>query len=161
MTVAHVVSSVKGTGAYGTGLVGTHAVSDALATTTFAAVLPVAALLSEQDAAISSALLDFLQLGIGGALLGVAGGWLISRIGFQIETSGELLLFVLVHILLAWSLSEWLGSSLPLAALVAGATAASVSAAPPLGAIVSYYKKYRTAFIPAVLWARRCFHSYG
>ena len=128
MTVAHVVSSVKGTGAYGTGLVGTHAISDALATTTFAAVLPVAALLSEQDAAISSALLDFLQLGIGGALLGVAGGWLISRIGFQIETSGELLLFVLVHILLAWSLSEWLGSSLPLAALVAGATAASVSA---------------------------------
>lgn len=127
MTIAHIVSSVRARGSYPTGIVGTHAVSDALATTTFAAVLPIALLLSDEAADISSALLDFVQLGIGGAVLGLLGGWFISRLGFQIETSGELLLFVLVHIVIGWTISGWLDISLPLAALVAGATAATVS----------------------------------
>ncbi|MDE0874600.1 MAG: cation:proton antiporter, partial [Acidimicrobiales bacterium] len=100
MTIAHIVSSVKARGSYAIGVVGTHAVSDALATTTFAAVLPIATVLADQDADISAAVLDFVQLGIGGAVLGLLGGWFISRLGFQIETSGELLLFFLVHILL-------------------------------------------------------------
>jgi NhaP-type Na+/H+ or K+/H+ antiporter len=108
MTISHIVSSTKSTGNFPVGLVGTHAVSDALATTTFAAVLPVATLLSDVDADVSGALLDFVQLGIGGVVLGLAGGWFISRLGYQIETSGELLLFVLVHILLGWSIAAWL-----------------------------------------------------
>ena len=127
MTIAHIVSSVKATGNYAVGVVGTHAVSDAFATTTFAAVLPIATILADQDADVSAAVLDFVQLGFGGAALGLLGGWFISRLGFQIETSGELLLFVLVHILLGWSIADWLDISLPLAALMAGATAASVS----------------------------------
>ena len=127
MTIAHIVSSVRARGSYPTGIVGTHAVSDALATTTFAAVLPIALLLSDEAADIGSAMLDFVQLGIGGAVLGLLGGWFISRLGFQIETSGELLLFVLVHIVIGWTISGWLDISLPLAALVAGATAATVS----------------------------------
>ena len=127
MTIAHIVSSAKAVGSYPTGIVGTHAVSDALATVTFAAVLPIATLLVNEDTDVAAAVVDFVQLGIGGAVLGLAGGWLISRLGFQIETSGELLLFVLVHVMLGWSLAAWLDISLPLAALVAGATAASVS----------------------------------
>ncbi len=127
MTIAHIVSSVRAAGSYPTGVVGTHAVSDALATVTFAAVLPIATILADQDADVSAAVVDFIQLGIGGTVLGLVGGWMISRLGFQIETSGELLLFVLVHILLGWSVAEWLEISLPLAALVAGATAATVS----------------------------------
>ena len=70
MTIAHIVSSVKARGSYAIGVVGTHAVSDALATTTFAAVLPIATVLADQDADISAAVLDFVQLGIGGAVLG-------------------------------------------------------------------------------------------
>lgn len=127
MTIAHIVSSVRARGSYPTGVVGTHAVSDALATTTFAAVLPVALLLSDEAANVTSALADFVKLGIGGAVLGLIGGWFISRLGFQIETSGELLLFVLVHVLIGWTIAGWLDISLPLAALVAGATAATVS----------------------------------
>ena len=100
MTIAHIVSSVKARGSYPTGIVGTHAVSDALATTTFAAVLPIALLLSDEAADVGSALFDFVQLGIGGAVLGLILGLFISRLGFQIETSGELLLFVLVHIVI-------------------------------------------------------------
>ena len=127
MTIAHIVSSVRARGSYPTGIVGTHAVSDALATTTFAAVLPIALLLSDEAADIGSALLNFVQLGIGGAVLGLMLGWFISRLGFQIETSGELLLFVLVHIVLGWTIAGFLDISLPLAALIAGATAATVS----------------------------------
>ncbi len=127
MTISHIVTSARAAGAYPTGIVGTHAVSDALATVTFAAVLPIATILADQDADVAGAVVDFVQLGIGGAVLGLAGGWFISRLGYQIETSGELLLFVLVHILLGWSISNWLDISLPLAALVAGATASSVS----------------------------------
>lgn len=126
MTIAHIVSSTKSLGSYPTGVIGTHAVADALATTTFAAVLPVA-LVTVGSSSVSAAVLDFIQLGIGGALLGLLGGWMISRVGFQIETSGELLLFVLVNVMLGWVIASWLDISLPLAALVAGATAATVS----------------------------------
>ncbi len=124
MTIAHIVSTTKASGSYPTGVVGTHAVSDALATTAFAAVLPIA-VLSIGASTISTALLDFVQLGIGGAVLGLLGGWMISRVGFQIETSGELLLFVLVNVMLAWVVAGWLDISLPLAALFAGASAAT------------------------------------
>ena len=118
---------MRARGSYPTGIIGTHAVSDALATTTFAAVLPIALLLSDEAADVGGAILNFVQLGIGGAVLGLILGWFISRLGFQIETSGELLLFVLVHIVIGWTISGWLDISLPLAALVAGATAATVS----------------------------------
>lgn len=125
LTIAHVVSSAKATGSYPAGLISSHAVCDALAATTFAAVLPVATLLADDDATVNEAVGNFIRLGIGGAALGLAFGWLIARFGFQIETSGELLLFVLVHLLVGWAISDWLEISLPLAALVAGGTAAT------------------------------------
>ena len=128
MTIAHVISSRRASGEYAEGLIGTHAVSDALATTTFAAILPVATLLATTDPNTSEAIFDFVQLGIGGFALGIALGWLIARLGIQIETSGELLLFVLVHILVSWSVADRLDISLPLAALVGGAVASSISA---------------------------------
>ncbi|WP_420444024.1 cation:proton antiporter [Candidatus Poriferisodalis sp.] len=148
MTIAHIVSSVRARGSYPTGIVGTHAVSDALATTTFAAVLPIALLLSDEAADIGSALFDFVQLGIGGAVLGLLLGLFISRLGFQIETSGELLLFVLVHIVIGWTLAGWLDISLPLAALVAGATAATVS---PQSFSVRLFRTIKTVEQPLYL----------
>ncbi|WP_420624073.1 cation:proton antiporter [Candidatus Poriferisodalis sp.] len=148
MTIAHIVSSVRARGSYPTGIVGTHAVSDALATTTFAAVLPIALLLSDEAADIGSALINFVQLGIGGAVLGLIGGWFISRLGFQIETSGELLLFVLVHVVIGWTIAGWLDISLPLAALVAGATAATVS---PQSFSVRLFRTIKTVEQPLYL----------
>lgn len=148
MTVAHIVTSVRAVGSYPTGIVSTHAVSDALATVTFAAVLPIATILADESADISAAVVDFIQLGIGGTVLGLIGGWLISRLGFQIETSGELLLFVLVHVLLGWSVSTWLDISLPLAALVAGATAATVS---PESFSVRLFRTIKTIELPLYL----------
>ena len=127
LTIAHVVASTRANDPYARGLVSTHAVSDALTATTFAAVLPVATLLADEDASVSSAVVDFIELGIGGAVFGVLGGLFIARLGYQIETSGELLLFVGVHLLLGWAVSEQVEISLPLAALIAGATASSVS----------------------------------
>ncbi|MCP3937932.1 MAG: hypothetical protein GY708_21495 [Actinomycetia bacterium] len=127
LTIAHVVGSARIASPYTRGLISTHAVSDALATTTFAAILPVATLLSNEDASVWSAIGDFMKLGIGGAVVGVILGLLIARLGHQIETSGELLLFVGVHLLLGWAVSKQVEISLPLAALIAGAVAASVS----------------------------------
>ncbi len=129
LTISHVVASAKMSTPYTRGLISTHAVSDAIATTVFAAVLPVAILLADSDANIGEALLDFVQLGVGGVVVGLLGGLFIARLGPQIETSGELLLFVGVHLLLGWALTQAVDISLPLAALVAGATAASVSPA--------------------------------
>ena len=125
LTIASVVTSAKAQGAYPSGLVSSHAVCDALAATTFAAVLPVAILLADDDATVNDAIGNFVRLGIGGAVLGVAFGFLIARFGSQIETSGELLLFVLVHLLVGWTIAEQFDISLPLAALIGGAVAAT------------------------------------
>ena len=127
MTVAHVVTSTRASGPYPAGLVGTHAVCDSLAVVAFAAVLPAATLLVSDDADIAEAVVDFIRLGVGGFALGLAGGLIISRLGRQIETSGELLLFVLIHLLLGWAIADVLDVSLPLAAVVAGATASTTS----------------------------------
>lgn len=125
LTVASVVTSAKAQGRYPQGLVSSHAVCDALAATTFAAVLPVAILLADESSTVESALDNFVRLGVGGAVLGLAFGWLISRFGYQIETSGELLLFVLVHLLVGWTVADLTDISLPLAALIGGAVASS------------------------------------
>ncbi len=127
LTIAAVATSVKARGKYVQGLISTHALKDALAATTFAAVLPVAVLLEDESASATEAIGNFVRLGVGGVALGVAFGWLISRFGYQIETSGELLLFVLVHILIGWAVADAMEISLPLGALVAGAVASSLS----------------------------------
>ncbi len=127
LTVAAVVTSAKASGRYVEGLISTHAVCDALAATAFAAVLPVAILIADDEATRSSAMANFVRLGVGGIALGLAFGWFVARFGPQIETSGELLLFVLVHLLLGWAVADSLDISLPLAALVAGAVASTRS----------------------------------
>ena len=129
LTISHVVASAKVSTPYSRGLVSTHAVSDALATTTFAAVLPLAVLFASSESDTTQAIFDFFTLGVGGVVAGLLGGLFIARLGPQIETSGELLLFVGVHLLLGWAIASKIGISLPLAALVAGATASSVSPA--------------------------------
>ncbi len=148
MTIAHIVASTRASGTYPSGVVSTHAVSDALATVTFAAVLPVAALLADQTTSAGAVVWDFVRLGLGGAALGLALGWMVSRLGFQIETSGELLLFVLVHLLLGWVLADWLDISLPLAALLAGATAATAA---PEGFTARLFRTIRTIEQPLYL----------
>jgi Kef-type K+ transport system membrane component KefB len=127
MTVSSVVVSVRARSRYAAGIVGTHALADALASLFFAAALPVAILMSGSVVGFESAIIGFLQLGAGGALLGAALGWVVGKLGQQIETSGELLLFALVHILVASTISQFLGLSLPLAALVMGSVGASLA----------------------------------
>ena len=149
MTVAHVVTTRRAAGVYPAGLIGTHAVSDALTVVAFAAVLPVAELLVTEDPDITVAALDFLQLAIGGFALGVALGLVISRVGRQIETSGELLLFVLLHLLIGWAIAAYADVSLPLAAVVAGSLASSVS---PVDYSQRLFRTVRSIELPAYLF---------
>lgn len=127
LTIAHVVASRRARSRYSEGLISSHALCDALAATSFAAVLPIATLLAGDSSEVTEAVTNFLRLGLGGIALGVVFGLLIARLGFQIETSGELLLFTLVHILAGWAIADVTEISLPLGALVAGAVASSVS----------------------------------
>lgn len=127
MTVASVVASHKARGAYTDGLIGTHALADGLAATTFAAVLPVAEFIAGPGSDIGNAATRFLKLGVGGVVLGLVLGWIIARLGQQIETSGEMLLFVLVHLLVAQTAASALELSLPLAAIIMGATTGTLA----------------------------------
>lgn len=127
MTVASLVASSKARGKYPDGLIGTHALSDGLAATAFAAVLPIAEFIAGPGADIGNAATRFLKLGVGGVILGLVLGWVIARLGQQIETSGELLLFVLVHLLVAQTAATALDLSLPLAAILMGATTGSLA----------------------------------
>ena len=122
MTVASIVSAHGSRGVYERGLVATHAIADALATLAFAAVLPVARMLSVDGGGGVDAMLRFIRLGLGGIVLGIALGWWVARHGRAIETSGELLLFLAVHLLGAWAVASAAGISLPLVGLAAGAT---------------------------------------
>jgi len=149
MTVAHVVTTRRASGLYPAGLIGTHAISDALTVVAFAAVLPVAALLVGEDPDAAAAVLDFLRLGIGGFALGVVLGFVISRVGRQIETSGELLLFVLLHLLMAWAIATYLEVSLPLAAIVAGSLASSLS---PVDYSQRLFRTVRSIELPVYLF---------
>lgn len=127
MTVASLVGSTRARGQYADGLIGTHALSDALAATFFAAVLPIAEFIAGPGSDIGNAATRFLKLGVGGVVLGLVLGWIIARLGQQIETSGELLLFVLVHLLVAVTAASALELSLPLAAVIMGAATGTVA----------------------------------
>ena len=127
MTIASIISSTRVRNRYSDGLLGTHAVSDAMAALFFAAALPIAILMRDPDPTVLTALVSFLRRGVGGAVLGAFFGWVIAKLGRQIETSSEMLLFVLTHVLLAWTVSFQLRLSLPLVAIIMGAVAASLA----------------------------------
>ncbi|MGI8794622.1 MAG: cation:proton antiporter, partial [Acidimicrobiales bacterium] len=129
LTVQSVASSVKARGRYPNGMIGAHAVSDALAAVCFAIALPVVLRIEGVTADTGAALLRFARLGIGGAILGVVLGLIVAKLSVRTETTGELLLLALVHLLGAATIAAQFDLSLPLAALVMGAVAASV--APP------------------------------
>ena len=126
MTVASVVASTRGRSPYGEALIGVHAVGDALAAVAFAAALPIVEELLHPGTSLASAGIRFGWVALGTVALGSFFGWVVARFGPGIESSGELLLFILVHVLVVASASAALGLSLPLAALVMGAVAASL-----------------------------------
>ncbi len=126
LTVSAVAASVRARGQYVEGLVGVHAVADALAAMVFAGLLAV---LAGTNGEPVETLARFLRLGAGGVALGAVVGWVTARFGSSIETTGELLLFVLVQVLATAALAEFLGVSLPLAALTTGAVAGSLGTA--------------------------------
>jgi hypothetical protein len=115
LTVQALVTSARSRGRFANGLVGAHAVADALAAMTFAAVL---SLIAGAGSDPVESLAGFLRLGF---------GWLVARLGSTAETTGENLVIVLVHVLIASAASAALDVSLPLAALTMGATAATLA----------------------------------
>lgn len=126
LTIQALVTSARSRGRFADGLVGVHAVADALAAMTFAAVLSLVVGAGDQPV---EGVARFLRLGVGGVAVGFVLGWLVARLGSTAETTGENLVIVLVHVLIASAASAALEVSLPLAALTMGATAATLASA--------------------------------
>lgn len=131
MTVSAIVTERRARGPFPRQVVAAHAASDALAAISFAAALPVAALWSGAGSDVTGALLTFLRVGAGSLVVGVVAGVVVARMAPQIETSGELLVFGLVHILAVSTLALAAGLSLPVTALAMGASAASFASEEP------------------------------
>ena len=123
MTMASVTASARARGPMASGLIGSHAVSDALAALAFAVAIPAAAVL-QGSGTVESAVRDSLRLGVGAIVVGVAFGLVVTRLARHVESGGELLVLALVHLLVAATVANALEVALPLAALVMGATVA-------------------------------------
>lgn len=123
MTMSSVIASARARGSMTSGLIGSHAVSDALAALAFAVAIPAAVVL-EGSGTVDTAIRNSVRLGIGAIAVGVVFGLLVTRLARRVETSGELLVLALVHLLVATTVASALEVALPLAALVMGATVA-------------------------------------
>lgn len=124
MTMASVASSARARGPMASGLIGSHAVSDALAALAFAIAIPAAAVLQGTGTA-DSAIRQSGRLGLGAVVVGIVFGLVVARLARKVESSGELLVLALVHLLIAATVASALEVALPLAALVMGATVAA------------------------------------
>lgn len=109
---------------YSTALVGAHAVSDAIAAMAFSVVLPLAILMTSNDAVFTDALVSFLQLGVGSIVVGIIVGLVMARFSRDSEAVGEAMVLVLVHMVVLAVIAHSLHESIPLAALVAGVVVA-------------------------------------
>ena len=123
MTMASIASSSKARGSMVSGLIGSHAVADALAALAFAIAVPAAAVL-QGTGTMDAAVRQSLRLGVGAIVLGIVFGLVVLRLARKVESSGEVLVLALVHLLVAATLASAVDVSLPLAALVMGATVA-------------------------------------
>lgn len=123
MTMASIATSSRARGSVVSGLIGSHAVSDALAAAAFAVAIPAAAVL-QGTGTMDEAVRQSLRLGVGAVVVGVVFGLVVVKLAHRVESSGEVLVLALVHLLVAATLASAVGVSLPLAALVMGATVA-------------------------------------
>ena len=69
----------------------------------------------------------FLQIVVASTVVGLVGGWILTRFSAAIETSGELLLFVLVVITGLAAITLAVGGSVVVAALLAGVYVANLA----------------------------------
>ncbi len=125
MTVAAVVGGEPGETRYGRALIGLHASCDALAALAFSIVFPLVYLYDGAGGARSGLLHEVFQLGAGGALLGVALGLTLAQACARLSDPRRVAAATGAHVVAAGAISAALGLSVPLAALVMGAIAAS------------------------------------
>jgi len=92
-------------------------------------------------------ILSFAQIVGGSTAVGLVGGWILRRFGPAIETSGELLLFLLIVVTAIAGTNLLLGGSVVLSALIAGLYVAN--AAPWLAD--RYFAAVRTLEAPIYL----------
>ncbi len=130
ITVMAVLREMKAGGRFTNSLLAMVALDNIFSISLFAILLPIASwkLLGQMD--FSGAAVESLKA-VGGAIfVGFIIGLVLSFMVRRIETSGELLLFVIGHVLLGVAMAELLGFSLLLTTLVVGLVTGSFSTRP-------------------------------
>lgn len=117
--------SAKVRSPYSTGLIGAHAVSDAVAAIAFSLALPIALMLVRRSSSIGDAVGFFLRLGPGSVALGVVVGLVVARFSRNSAGVGESMVLVMVHMVVLSAIAAAAGASIPLAALVSGTVVAT------------------------------------
>lgn len=122
MTVTALASKARSP--YASGLVGAHAVSDAIAAMVFSVTLPLAVLMTGTDVVLTDAVISFLQLGIGSIVVGGLMGLVMARFSRDSEAVGEAMVLVVVHMIVLAVIIHSFNGSIPLSSLVAGVVVA-------------------------------------
>ena len=127
MTVASIATQLKADTSYARNLIALHAACDVLTAATFAALLPLAVLLSGPGVSLADSVATFVRLGPAGIALGVVLAVSLCKLVKRIGSRRLRALLALSHAVAAAVISIAFGLSVPLAALSLGAITASTS----------------------------------
>ncbi len=127
MTVRAVLNELRASGKFSNSLITMVALNNFISLSLFTFFLPFAVLILMRQIYLSGAISSaFTSLG-GAIFLGFSIGIVLSYLISRIETSNELMLFVVGHVLLGIALAELFGFSLLLTTLTLGLTAVNLS----------------------------------
>lgn len=120
VTVRAVLKETRASGKFSDSLLTTVAINNVLSISGFAVLLPIASWRLLNQAHLSKAVLASVVAVGGATIAGLIIGFLLSFLVSRIQTSSELLLFVVAHVTLGIALAELLGFSLLLTTLIIG-----------------------------------------
>lgn len=98
LTVTATVREERARGEFTENLLTSVGLTNVLVAGLFGVTFPFVLATSPDVSGPSAVVTAFLQIVVASTIVGIVGGWLMTRVGSAIETSGELLLFVIVMV---------------------------------------------------------------
>ena len=147
LTVTATVKEERAKGPFTDQLLTSVGLTNVAVASLFGVAFPFVLAASGEASGPLATILSFAQIVGGSTAVGLVGGWILRRFGPAIETSGELLLFLLIVVTAIAGSNLLLGGSVVLSALIAGLYVAN--AAPWLAD--RYFAAVRTLEAPIYL----------
>lgn len=127
LTVTATVKEERAKGPFTERLLTSVGLTNVAVAALFGVAFPFVLAASGEASGPLATVLSFAQIVGGSTLVGLAGGWLLRRFGPAIETSGELLLYLLIVLIAIAGTNLLLNGSVVVSALVAGLYVANVA----------------------------------